>query len=239
MSAKQSESSSDAIENDAEVKTVDLMSSADSVMSHWQVSQAFMRMARRTKSKEIRAAFIQAEQQIILNLFSSITQNQLSEQKRRSDYADCPELKECPSELSKLVQSFPRILLSLFMFKKNWETRLLCDRCKQYVKLSELRVFDLCSRHHESVALHCTPPIQEIQGKPDPTSVIETYRKYSLMRSEDERGGDSRSEFLFARSIYNEPIHNMPTIQELFQCKDLSDQAQTDSDAPRAIQAST
>lgn len=222
MSGKQSESESCAIEGDEEVKTIDLMSSADAVMSHWQVSQAFMRMARRTKSKEIKAAFMQAEQRIIQNLFVTIAQNQLSEQKKKTEFADSPELMQSPPELSRLVQSFPRTLLSIFMFKKIWDARLLCDRCKRYVKLSELKVFDLCSKHHESVALHCIPALDELKEKLDPTSFIDLYRKYSLMRSEDERGGDGRSEFIFARSIYNEPVHNIATLQELLQCKDIT-----------------
>ncbi|MGI0079279.1 MAG: hypothetical protein ACRECH_06615 [Nitrososphaerales archaeon] len=238
MSSKQSDAESCAIEGDEQIKTVDLMSNADAVMSHWQVSQAFMRMARRSKTKEIKAAFMQAEQRIIQNLFSTITQTQLSEQKRRAEFADSPELRQSPPELSRLAQSFPRTLLSIFMLKKNWDARLLCDRCKKYVKLSELQVFDLCSKHHESVSLHCIPSLEDLKEKLDPTSLIDLYRKYSLLRSEDDRGGDGRSEFLFARSMYNEPVHNMATLQELLQCKDLTyEERLENSDLTKSIEA--
>ncbi len=222
MSSKQSETERSSLEEDEEVKSVDLMSNADAVMSHWQVSQAFMRMARRTKSKEVKAAFIQAEQRIIQNLFNTLTQSQLNEQRKKDEFVDSPELRQSPPELSRLVQNFPRTLLSMFMFKKKWNARLFCDRCKKYAKLSELQVFDLCSKHHECVALHCIPSVSELNDKIDPTSVIDLYRKQALMRSEDDRGGDGRNEFIFARSMYSEPVHNMATIQELVQCNDVS-----------------
>jgi hypothetical protein len=219
VSSKQTEQN--LTESDELVKGVDLMANADAVMSHWQVSQAFMRMARRTKSKEVRAAFMQAEQKIIQNLFSTLAQGQISDQRKRSEYTDSPELRQAPPELQRLAQNFPRTLVSLFMLRKSWEGRLSCDRCKKYIKLTELQIFDLCSKHHECVALHCIPSLEDLKEKFDPTTVIDQYRKNALLRSEDDRGGDGRNEFLFARSMYNEPVHNMGTIQELIQCKDI------------------
>ncbi len=221
MSSKEREPE-DLTVHEEEMKPVNLMSSADAVMSHWQVSQAFMRMAKRSKKVEVRAAFLQAEQQIIGDLYKTLKETQLSEKKKESKFAGSITLKERPSELTRLSEYFPLTLLSLYSFGRTWDSKLYCDRCKQFVKLIDLRIFELCAKHHECVALHCVPVRDEFQMSIDPLNVVDQFRKLAIIRSEDDRNGETKSEYFFDRSMYDDIIHNMSTVAQLVQVRSVT-----------------
>ena len=228
MSSKECEDAASSIKEE-EIKPINLMSSADAVMSHWQVSQAFMRMARRSKKNEIRAAFLQAEQQIIGDLYQSLKDTQLNEKKKESKFSSSLTLRERPSELARLSEYFPLTLLSLYSFGRSWNSKLFCDRCKQFGKLTDLRIFELCAKHHECVALHCVPARDEFQMALDPLSVVDQFRKVAIIRSEDDRNGESKSEYFYDRSMYDDIVHNMSTVAQLVQIRSV-----TYEDAPLA-----
>jgi hypothetical protein len=192
-------------EPDSKVKAIDLMTNADSVMSHWQVSQAFMRMARRSKDRGVKTAFLQAEQRIIRELYDFLSKTQIKEQKSESNILESPLLKDKPIELSRLVETFPRTALSIYSLKRTWKVMLLCDACKKHVDLSELKILDLCEMHHETVAIHCAPDLAETLS--EPTSIIGAYRKIALIRSVN--GNNGTNEFLFSLCMQDDPSYNM------------------------------
>ncbi len=221
MSSKEFGSDSSSNEND-EIKIVNLMASADAVMSHWQVSQAFMRMAKRSKKKEIKAAFLQAEQQIISDLFKALSQSQLNEKRKEGKISASVALRERPAELSRLGEYFPMTLLSLYTYARSWKAKLFCDKCKRFVNLSELRIFELCARHHECVALHCPPTSDKSQLELDPLGFLERFRKCAMMKSEDDKTGEGKNESFFDHSLYEDLTHNMSTIAQLVQMRSVS-----------------
>jgi hypothetical protein len=204
-----------------QIRSINLMPNADAVMSHWQVSQAFMRMARRAKDRRIRGAFLKAEQQVIRDLYTTIVETQLLDNKNRDQAIDSPILRERPFELSRLGECFPRTLLSIYSFGRTWKCKVYCERCKKHVPLSQLKVFDLCTRHHECVAVHCLPTKEDLEIVVDPMNLIDLYRRLAIMRSEDDRTGECRSEIFFDRSLYLDPTHNMSTLAQLVQVRSL------------------
>jgi hypothetical protein len=221
MSSKDNDNDSSQKEID-EMKIINLMSSADAVMSHWQVSQAFMRMARRSKKKEIKAAFLQAEQQIISDLFKALTQSQLNEKRKDSKLSASAALRERPSELSRLGEYFPLSLLSLYTYARTWNVVLFCDKCRKFVRLTDLRIFELCARHHECVALHCVPVTDQLQASIDPLGMMDRFRKSAMMKSEDDKTGEGKNETFFDHSLYDDLTHNMSTIAQLVQMRSVS-----------------
>jgi hypothetical protein len=198
-----------------EFKTADLMANADAVMSHWQVSQAFMRMAKRSKKREIKGAFLEAEQQIITNLYNIISESQLSTRRQENKSLQSPILKERPHELARLAECFPRSLLSIYLHSRVWNVQLLCHKCQKHVNIAQLRIYDLCSKHHECVALHCTPMGEEVGKHAEPVEMIELYRRYALLRSEADWTGDRSNETLFIHTMYDDPSYNRSTIETL------------------------
>jgi hypothetical protein len=203
------------------------MSTADAVMSHWQVSQAFMRMAKRSKKNEIKVAFLRAEQQIIQDLYENLTETQLSEKKKANKFSSSSiiNLRERPAELARLAEYFPLTLLSVYSYGRAWNIKLFCDKCKQFVKLTDLRIYELCAKHHECVALHCVPKRDDFQLLLDPLSVVEHFRRIAMIRSEDDdrNGGDEgKLEHFFDRAMYDDVLHNMSTLSQLVQTRSIT-----------------
>lgn len=207
------ENHSDNVEE--HLKSIDLMSNADAVMSHWQVSQAFMRMAKRSKRKEIRGAFLEAEQRIITNLFQMLSESQLNNRRQDSKAIHSPVLKDRPHGIARLAECFPRSVTSIFLHSRSWNARLVCHKCQKHVPLGELTILDLCAKHHECVAVHCRPSAEELQKTPDPVSVIESYKRYAIMRSETDWTGERNHETLFIHTMYDDPSYNRSTIETL------------------------
>src|SRR5207245_11749086 len=107
-------------------------------------------------------------------------------------------------------------------FGRTWNCKLFCDKCKEFVKLADLKIFELCSKHHECVALHCTPAKDDLQPSLDPLNVVEQFRTIALIRSEDAKNGESKREYFFGHSMYDDVVHNMSTITELDQTKSVT-----------------
>ncbi|HZW56897.1 MAG TPA: hypothetical protein VFF30_11460 [Nitrososphaerales archaeon] len=242
------EAESDTFENQSEdenrsdnveehLKSIDLMSNADAVMSHWQVSQAFMRMAKRAKKKEIRGAFLEAEQRIITNLFQMLSESQLNTRRQDSKAIHSPILKDRPHEIARLAECFPRSVASIFLHSRSWNARLVCHKCQKYVALSELTILDLCAKHHECVAVHCKPGADEIQKLPDPVSIIESYKRYAIMRSETDWSGERNHETLFIHTMYDDPSYNRSTIETLVDNRSLVFDEQSTQESEDAVEA--
>ncbi len=113
-------------------------------------------------------------------------------------------------------------LLSLYTYARSWKAKLFCDKCKRFVNLSDLRIFELCARHHECVALHCPPTSEKSQLELDPLGFLERFRKCAMMKSEDDKTGEGKNESFFDHSLYEDLAHNMSTIAQLVQMRSVS-----------------